>query len=157
MEQYLPEGAFVAYVGDSDEIAVGDRGRVVSTGAGACHVSWKTGAREGEITFHPFNELVLEARARTTDDSLDSGGLVTFAVRDTLDENGTEGLLNAMNAEGHLGNFGNVAEEAIALIANRVRQDPSFIEICAQLDNDEYDALIALATSTIIRDAFGGE
>lgn len=149
------EGQRVSFVGDTDNgIAVGDRGKVVSAETGASHVLWMTGARAGEILLHDHFDLVVSSNLPT--DNFDSG-LVSFSVRQTFDRYGSVGLLNALNEEGHLATFTEIAEEAVTMVASRIRQDPSFQEVLAHLDPEEGDDVVILAASVLLRDAFGIE
>lgn len=154
MRQYR-EGQKVAYVGDGDHgLAPGDRGKVLSSEPGAAHVLWMSGAQQGGTLFHTNYDLVAhEAEAYDTD--FYGAPLVTTAVRDTFDREGPEGLLNALNEEGHLATFGSHVEEAIAMVSSRIRQEPAFIEIMAELDVDEGEEVLSMATFALLVDAFG--
>lgn len=151
----LGDGARVAYAGDGDDgLSVDDRGKVLSAGMSGSHVLWSTGSRTGEITLTANHDLVPVEGARIVYDDLDSGCLVTFAVRDVHNRRGAAGLLNAMNDEGHLATTAALAEEALALVATRLRQDPSFKEVLAQLEPDDGAEFVTFAAAVILRDAF---
>jgi hypothetical protein len=92
--------------------------------------------------------------ASQDDDGLD-GPLVSIAVRDTYEREGTTGLLNALNRDGHLAFFEEVAKEAVFMIQSSIRDDASFRPILAQLSAEEASDLINLSASTLLRDAFG--
>ena len=96
----------------------------------------------------------MSIRSRGGDDALD-GPLVTIAVRDVYEREGTTGLLNALNHDGHLAFFEPLAVEAVEMIRDQIRTDASFRPILAQLSAGEAHELVALATSTLLRDAFG--
>src|SRR2546423_10111003 len=101
----IPEGAQVNYVGDSQNLVVGDVGRVLSDAGSGSHVLWSTGKLSGQISLEYDHDLVQVQGARIAyDDSFDSG-LVTVAVRETYDRGGAVALLNALNDEGHLATF----------------------------------------------------
>jgi len=153
----IPEGARVSYCGDGgDGLVIDDKGKVLSAAGSGSHVMWSTGKRKGEITLTANVDLVA-TRTVAYEDDLDSGGLVSVAVRDTYDSGGEVALLNALNEEGHLATFAPIAEEALQMVASRIRQDPSIREVLAQLDDDEGSGFVALAASVLLRDAFGGE
>lgn len=155
----IREGAKVSYVGDGDDdLAVGDRGKVISVaGSSASHVLWSTGKRLGQITLCDDADLVATPKAAAlTYDGLDSGSLVTIAVRDTYDAAGEVGLLNALNDEGHLASLSQIAEEAVQIVASRLRTDPSMTEVLASLEPEEASAFVSFTASVLLRDAFGG-
>lgn len=149
------EGQRVAFCGDPDAgLQPGDRGKVLSSAGQASHVMWATGARAGEILLVGNLDLVASQQAPVSYDDLDSGSLVSIAVRDTYDGAGPVGLLNALNEEGHLATFATIAEEAMQAVAKRIRQDPSITEVLAVLDPEEGAEFVSLATSVLLRDAF---
>ena len=116
-------------------------------------MQWSTGTAKGQITLE-YNHDLVSIRSRGGDESLD-GPLVTFAVRDIYEREGTTGLLNALNRDGHLAFFEPLAVEAVEMIRDNIRTDASFRPILSQLSATEAQELIALATSTLLRDAFG--
>ena len=157
----------VSYVGpERSGLALGDRGIVLSASGDAAHVQWVTGARTDQVDFVPADDLVAMGRppkdppghttAAAFADSLTYGTMVTVAVRETFDESGEVGLLNALASEGHLANLSSVAEEALALVASRVREDDAMRQVLGQLDAEEGEALINLTAAVVLRDAFGG-
>jgi len=155
MTTRIPEGETVAYIGEpNDALDVDNRGRVIQAAGTGSHVQWSSGPSKGQITLESNLDLV-SIRSRGGDDALD-GPLVTIAVRDTYDREGTTGLLNALNRDGHLAFFEPLAVEAVALVRDSIRNDASFRPILAQLSSTEAQDLISLATSTLIRDAFAG-
>lgn len=149
------DGQRVAYAGDGgDGLNVDDRGKVLSAGQTGSHVLWSTGAMTGQITLTPNHELVALGGAKVVYDDLDSGCLVTFSVKDVHTVRGPAGLLNALNDEGHLATTGALAETALALVASRLREDPSFREVLAQLDPEDGAEFVSFAAAVILRDAF---
>lgn len=154
----LREGQRVSYVGDGgDGLAIGDRGKVVSSEGETCHVLWTTGSRAGQILFHRDYDLVVSAQGQRNLSDLDdfAAPLVSFSVRDTHDRYGNSGLLNALNEDGHLAAFARLAEDAIQAVASGVREDPSIQEVLSQLDDEDGDEFVMFATLTLLRDAFG--
>jgi hypothetical protein len=155
----MNEGQGVVFDGpESEGIVRGDQGTLLARdGAHAAHVLWATGSRAGDTTLVWEADLAAVGRrtASLIEDSLEFGGLTSFAVREVYDTEGETGVLNAMAQIGHLQTFASIAEEALAMITARIRQDPSFREVCAQLDEEEGESLVRLASACLIRDAFG--
>lgn len=161
-----PEGSDVSYVGPGE--LFGSQGLfLASANAYAGHVKWATGPRAGRIelvdgedlvTVHK-GQMVVHGGGRFRDDLEDSleVGLPVLAARHIQDAEGTMGLLSRMASQGHLSGFAGVAEEALAHVAHRVRQDPGIREITAQLDEDEAEALVQLAAHSLIQQAFGDD
>lgn len=157
MDTRIPEGAHIAFIGednalDAGSLSIGDEGRVVqATGMGS-YVLWATGALEGQITLEPNIDIVAIASAEE-DVDLDAT-ITTLAAKDVYAKAGSVGILNILNKEGHLAFFEEVARDAISLISSSIRNDASFKSITEQLDFQEGENLIQLATNTLIRDAF---
>lgn len=162
----MRDGQRVSYVGlDQDGFTMGDRGQVLTGDGNASHVMWSTGAKAGQVLFMN-NEDIAPAGNRTTaassepdglDDSLEMGSLGVTAAREWFDFDGEVGVLNAMAERGHLASFGAIAQEARDLVAGRIRNDPSVRAVIAQLDDEEGEAVVSLATVALLRDAFGSE
>ncbi len=156
----IREGAKVAYTGpEIDGHTVGDKGRVVLADGNVFHVLWSTGSKEHQATPHYEGSLVpfTADSGDGLDDSLDVGGLSTFSARKSFDAGGEAQVVAEMTNEGHLASFGDIAEEALSLVAARVRQDPSFRVVAAELDEEEAEDVVRYASACLIRDAFGGE
>lgn len=152
------EGKRVSYVGEPNPqgLGVADVGKVLSVTGSCSHVLWETGRLAGRVTFEENNDLVTSASTTARDDSLD-GPLVTIAVRETYDTAGDTGLLNALAEAGHLASMTGYAEEALSLVASRVREDPAFQPVLAELEPDEGAALVNLTSAVLLRDAFTEE
>lgn len=157
------EGSKVAYVGDGggrDEgLSVEDQGQVLAlAGPNSCHVLWHTGARTGAITLAAFHDLVEQAQPApdALDDSLSYGPLMSISVKATYERKGGVGLLNALNKAGHLVGFEQIAEDALSMVATRLRQDISFRSVLAELDTDDGEDFLQLTAAVLLRDAFGG-
>lgn len=149
----------VSYVGpDVDHLTMGDQGRVLSVSGSIGHVIWQSGDAEGQTTAHYEQDLApvgsRQAVHEAIEDSLEVGGLVSFAVRDTFEQAGETGVLNAMAESGHLASFADIAEEAITLVATRIRADASFQAVLADLDPEDAEGVLRLASACLIRDAF---
>lgn len=153
----IREGKKVSYVGDGEDgVVIGDVGKVVADAGDASHVRWASGSREGQITLVPDLDLVVaRATSHVLADSMETA-LVSVAVRDVYDSAGEAGLLNALNDEGHLATFSQIAEEAQQIVATRLRTDPSMVEVLARLEPEEASEFITFTASVLLRDAFGG-
>lgn len=154
----MQDGAKVAFVGHvtADGPDIGDEGVVLSAGNTGSHVKWTKGAAKGQITLTGHDDLVVNGSLSKHPlvDGLE-GVVVGIDVRASFDRRGAVGLLNALNEDGHLAAFGQIAEEAMQMVASRIRQDTSFKEVLAALDPDEGASLVEVAASALLRDAFG--
>lgn len=160
----MRDGQRVSYIGPQvDGLEVGDRGEVISAGDGASHVLWHTGSKQGAVVLTDHYDLSLgQKKVAATiddglDDSLDVGTLTVTGAREVFDTEGETGILNVMAEQGHLASFATIAQEAQDLILTRIRNDPSFRSMAAQLDDEEAESVIRLATAVLMRDAFGVE
>lgn len=147
------DGQTVSYVGEpyGDTPTIGDIGIVVSAGHTASHVKWTTGPRKDTFTEMPHHEIV----AATNLDPLHANTLVTFAVTEVHETRGILGIIASLSEEGHLGGFDQIAEDALAFVASRVRSDPSIQEVLASLPLEDGDDLVSVASVTLLADAFG--
>jgi len=160
----LQDGQLVSYAGADgyDELFVGDRGKILVADGEIAHVMWSTGSRSGTVTITEKDVLTASADYEMTvsgslDDSLEVGGLTSFSSRQVWDESGPVGLLNTMVETGHLASFIDIAEEALGLVAHRIRHDSSIRVITAELDEDEAETLVRTAAAALIRDAFSAD
>lgn len=158
MTTKVAEGAMVSWVGPGvDGYEEGDTGRLLAFASHThAHVMWSTGAREGQADLVAIEDLTTKRMAQRDllADSLEVGGLEAFAVRQVMDAEGEAGVLNTMSALGHLTAFSSIAADIMTSVSARIRQDPSFRAVTAHLDDDEAEALIRLATTCLVRDAF---
>jgi hypothetical protein len=156
----IQDGCRVAYTGLGDQsLAFDDQGSVLAVSGSAAHIQWKTGALAGTVTLVDSRDLTTlggrpQAVEAALDDSLEISGLGTFTARQIYDEGGSEALLNAMVDSGHLSVFGSIAEEALVLVAGRIRESFDFRAATSQLDENERDELVRMASAALIRDAF---
>lgn len=156
----IHDGSRVEYTGPDDgPLKTGDQGSVLAASGHAAHVQWRTGTLQGQVHLYDTADLrPLTPRQGAIedalDDSLDVSGLGTFTARQLYDETGPTGLLNAMADAGKLAAFQDIAEEALALVSNRLRTSASFTALAAHLDDDEADQMVRLASAALIRDAF---
>ena len=158
----IREGSSVTYVGFDTHagLTYGDAGRVLSYDytTGTCHVLWSTGAKQHQAL--PVYEDALTIQAAAVDgleDSLEVGSLGQFSARRTYDEGGPQRLVDEMAQWGHLATFEAYAEEALSLVAAKVRHDPAVLSLVAELDEDEAEQVFRTASACLIRDAFTTE
>lgn len=155
----LTDGQPVTYVG-LDPNRIGDRGRVLQSEASGAHVLWQTGSLVNQIVYTDDMDIAPVGRvvaSDSLDDSLEYGIVSTSAVRQAMDDGGEVAVLNFMSEHGHLAGFQQIAEEALQFIASRIRSDEQMRAITAQLEDDEAEALISLASHVLVRDAFTDE
>jgi riboflavin synthase len=158
----INDGSRVRYTGHEDGPLIrGDQGSVLVASGHAAHVQWRTGALAGQVTLHDTDTDDIEpltprqgAVEDALDDSLDVEGLGTFTARQIYDEGGSEALLNAMADAGRLAAFQEIAEDALALVAERIRTSAAFTTVAVHLDEDEADEMVRLAAAALIRDAY---
>ena len=156
----MRDGEKVRWVGSDgpDKPGVGDTGTVLTASGSAGHVLWSTGALRGRTTLCEDLDVVpTRTVARTSvqaalEDSLEVGH--HLAVRETFEESGETGLINAMAERGYLAGLTRIAEEAASLVAARLREEPAFARVLADLDASEGDALVTTASMVLLRDAF---
>lgn len=134
---------------------VGDKGKVLATSGLGAHVRWETGARAGSVSLEDQRDL--EGRLSTSAllaDSLEYGELRVSAARRRFDEDGPDGVLAMLAEAGHLMAFASIAEEALEMVAHRVRHDPSIRAVTASLDDEEGEQVVRAASAALIYDAF---
>lgn len=152
------EGSRVLYVGDDGAVPVGSAGLVLTSSGNSNHVRWANGS----FGLHADSELTAALGATTAarselDDSLEVGGLHVMGVRAVMESGGPAALLNQLAESGGLGSFTAIAEEAYGVIRSRVRQDPVLRSVASQLDEEDAESLYSLASTVLLRDAFGVE
>lgn len=156
-----PEGSPVAFIGTGE--LFGHTGKLLARAGHGGHVKWASGPKTGQVTMVDVDDLVpAGAAVRTTavarddlEDSLEVGGLSFSAVQHVQAIEGTLGVLHFAANSGYLTNFQDIAEDTFLHVAGRLRQDPAFREVLAQLDETDGDALVQLATRSLLHDAFG--
>lgn len=151
------EGVRVSYVGSvTDGIQIGDEGKVLLRDGQASHVQWVTGQRAGDIVLVDDLDLVVTARGAVYED-LDSGSLVGFPVSATLNRFGVEGLYEALSEEGHIATLEPAVDDAIAMLAASIRNDPSIREVLSELEPEDGESLVVHAIVALLSDALGGD
>lgn len=169
----IVEGSRVSYAGDDPLQDVGSQGRVVSLSGTCAHVQWYSGPKTSMIELEDLNDLVefrgsqsaaaqaqIEAQAFADNafaDTLDMVSLPSMAVRAVYDDEGEDGLLVALSEAGRLAVLAEYAEEAVGLVATRIRQDPEFAAVLAQLDPDEANGMVFRVASLVLADRISGE
>lgn len=153
----MHEGQRVTYIGPEAEggLLPGETGKLLMmASSNSAHVQMGNGA-----VYLVMTDDLVEARKQAVrdplDDSLEVGSISVFAARQVYDIEGAEGVVNQMADYGHLASFSEIAEEAISMVASRIRQDVSFREVLSSLDEEEGEAVLRVASAALIRDAFG--
>lgn len=155
----MDEGQRVSYIGDgSDGRTLGDVGRLLAKAGSIGHVQWG----DRTVTPHLLDDLA-PSGARVAqvrdglEDSLDVGPVAHTGMRAVWEAEGSAGVLNQLSVTGALTSFAEIAEEVRTLVASRIRQDPGVRAVTAQLDDDEGEELVALASLVLLRDAVADE
>lgn len=161
----IREGCKVAYVGpETAGHAVGDVGKVVSgAGENAYHVAWRTGSRKGAIELISVLEItpvdadpVVASRSTDLDDSLEYGGpILSFSARKVYEQEGFEGLVSALEEDGHLATLAGKIADAVTSLVTEVRDDAAVTQATAALDYDEADGFVGSLVAALVQDALG--
>lgn len=169
----LREGRLATFVGEGPDF--GTQAEVISLEHQAAWVRFVTGARTGEIDLIEDADLVpAEPRSRYAsasvpvavpqtvvaarddlDDSLDVGLPIRVGVAQVQATQGTLGLLTMLATRGDLHRLSTAVDEAFVVVANRIRQDPHLRQILAELDDDDAEKLVQMASLTLLHSAFG--
>lgn len=156
----LHEGSRVSYIGDGrDGRVLGEHGTLLVRSGSKGTVRWE----DSSISDAYLDDLAPVTRGRVAvrddslglDDSLEVGSIQAIGVRGLFDREGSVGVLNAMATHGSLSGFSEIAQDALAYVAQRIRSEPAFREVVAQLDDDESEELFTTASQALLRDAFG--
>jgi hypothetical protein len=156
----ITDGSRIEYTGlRTETLEPGDQGSVLVASGHSAHVQWRTGSLAGQVTLEEIDDLhPLGSRQGAVeadlDDSLEVSGIGTVTARQIYDEGGSSALLNAMADSGKLSSFQDIAEEALTLVASRLRSSDSFTAVSSHLDDDEREELLRTASAALIRDAF---
>jgi hypothetical protein len=151
----IRDGAVVAYVGDDARtgLNVNDQGKVLMAEGSASHVKFATGPRAGDIVFLPNFDLVAVGKDASKIDESVLEGLQVTAAAEIFATTGASGILEALDGEGHLAVLDVALDDVLAFLAQRVRQDPAFAAVLAQLDDYEGDAVVHLACTKVLHQA----
>jgi hypothetical protein len=160
----LREGTKVAYIGpERSGYQVGDVGKIVAASGESFHVSWKSGTRKGDIELMSVLDITpvtveatVESRSADLDDSLEYGDpILSFSARKVYEASGFDGLIGALDEDGHLATLVGRVEEMVGSLVSEVRSDPSVQQTLAALDFDEADDFVGVVTSSLVREALG--
>lgn len=150
----IVEGTKVTYAGIADPfVEIGTPAKVLALSGVAAHVQWLGGAKQGGIDLVDLNDLVPfradyatgpvgVTASREFDEALDMPATPVLRVRATYDDTGEEGLVTALAESGHLALCSEYVDEAVGLIATRIRHDPNFSAVLGALEADEAEGLV---------------
>jgi hypothetical protein len=157
------EGMVVSFIGDGhDELTLGNHGKILAFASDtAGHVQWLDGPLRGSVTLHDLaadfapSSQKFEASRDGLEDSLEVGPVAHTSARSVYDMEGSLGVLSMLASAGYLANFESIADEAQTFVQQRIRQESSLREALSQLDDDEGEELVSLASRVLLHDAFG--
>lgn len=166
----IAEGSKVAYAGDDPSQDVGAIGRVLSVaGSDSVYVRWEGGPKRAQVEPVWVSDLVESQRIGTSalvttssvaesfDMGLEFAGAPGLQVRAVYDEQGEDGLVTALNEGGRLAPMAEHCEEAMNLLASRIRTDPMMMEVLAHLEGDEAQSLIVRVAGLLLSDQLSEE
>ena len=149
------QGQRVAFIGPEDGgLEVGDTGQVVEAGNTGSQIRWTTGARKGVIDLIAHTHIVPTAVSQGDDLN---APLVAFAAQDLCERSGPMAVVAALGRDGHLDNLDHLAETAVRLVAESLRNEPSIAEVTAQLDPVDAEELVTTAAVALLRRTVNGE
>lgn len=158
----MNEGSKVVYVGDDPRVGVGTVGQILAhADSASSHVQWAGGDRSGAVDVISHEELIPHRTHGTKatqshasagfEDSLEHQALLRFAVRETYDNYGEDGVINALSETGTLASLAPLAGDVIGAIGSKLRQDPEFSLVLAQLDDQEADGLLVRVAVALLQ------
>lgn len=178
---HLREGRLATFIGEGEDF--GAEAEVLSTGASSAWVRFVTGARTGEIDLVDDLDLIpVETRSRYAsapaplpvvpqpvlapmapvtasrdelDDSLDVGLPMRVGAAAVQQTQGTLGVLTMLAHRGDLHRLSSVVDEALIMVANRIRNDSGICQVTAQLDEDDAENLVQMASLALLNSVFG--
>lgn len=150
------DGQVITYTGEPRQgVRSGDQGKALVISPTYVHVMFHTGAAAGQVVMCDRNDLESARRDEVTaslDDSLEFGFEAT-AAQDLDEGDGVLGVVASLDERGYLAPLSDAADEAIALVASRVRQDHGIRQVLAGLDADSGELVIQHAAMSVLRDA----
>lgn len=157
-----PDGAMVTYQGQpTDELATGDRGKVMASTPTYAHVLWTTGASKNQVSIHLADDLHTASRgdevASSLDDSLDVGELRTTAARAVFEDAGAPGVLARLSENGYLSGFAEAADEALAVVTAHLRADPALTQALAGLEESDADLVLRSAAAVVLQETLSDD
>jgi 2-hydroxy-3-keto-5-methylthiopentenyl-1-phosphate phosphatase len=69
-----------------------------------------------------------------------------------MERSGPEGVFAQMAEEGHINLLADMAEEAIDLVASKLRRDPSFREVLGMMEDEDGDVFVRYAATHLLRE-----
>jgi hypothetical protein len=145
------DGQQISFIGLDRGLNYGEAGRILEAGTESSAILWKSGS----VTTQYNSDLLPVGKIAFSDgldDCLEVGEpLRTSAAREAFDIGGESAVLNYMSESGHLASMSDIAEDAMAFVSARLRQDQYFRSILSQLDDDEGDSLVNLASRVALR------
>jgi hypothetical protein len=145
------DGQRISYIGLGPVLAYGEQGKVLEAGNDCATVLWT----RGSVTTEHNSDLLPTGKTASfdgLDDCLEVGEpLTASAAREAFDSGGEIAVLNYMSESGHLASMQDIADDAMTFVSARLRQDQYFRSILTQLDDDEGDSLVNLASRVVLR------
>lgn len=178
----LREGRMATYIGEGENF--GAEAEVLSLAPNSAWVRYVTGARTGELELVDDLDLTpLESRSRYAaatevksppvpvlpqpvmapvtasrdelDDSLDVGLPMRVGAAAVQQTQGTLGVLTMLAHRGDLHRLSTVVDDALIMVANRIRNDSGVCQITSQLDEDDAENLVQMASLALLHSVFG--
>ncbi len=153
----IREGQRVGYIGDDPRIGVGTEGRALATSGNNSHVQWSTGSRVDQVDLCSQHDLVVISGRPLGSDMDDAmafdSPLVSEASVDAYTYGGAPALLASLADEGYASHLPDLAEQVMQFAASSVRNDPSFREVIASLDDDAAEAFVTHTVGMVLADA----
>lgn len=135
------QGADVSYVGVAMPPA---RGKLLSFASeSAAYVRWATGARSGQIVLYDLRDL------EPTDQLPDY-----LAVKHAMAIEGETGVINHLASARELVTWTDIATRVLRFTAEQLRHDASMETPGEQLDPEQFERVLAVASRVLLRDAF---
>lgn len=166
---FLKEGFTITYIGpDADGLVLGDKGTLLAFASNDtepddyAHCLWHTGIRTGQPTLVRIGDIdnaskkYQQAHHDDLADSLDVGPIQTVGAKQVHASGGVDGVLVYLSTEGALANLPRYTEEALSLVASKIRSDQVIMSHLGALDVDEQEEIIAQAALRSLGNAFGG-
>lgn len=141
----ITDGCKVSYIGEigPSEIAYDEQGVVLSVaGKDSAHVKWHS----GKVTLTEMADLSPIRNSSKVeselDDSLDVSGLSQFTAQSIFNENGPEGLLEALEESGALGAYDDAVEAAMESLLGTIARS-GWLKKLDETDRSDMALLVA--------------
>lgn len=158
------EGQAISFIGDEQAhppVPLGAHGRLLAFASHTHgHVQWIDGPRCGQVDVVGLDDVApapkrYQASRDGLEDSLEVGPISATGARDVFDVEGPAGLLTMMASSGRLSGFDSLADDVLTHTEGLIRQEASVRDVLAELDDQDGDELVSLASRVLLRDAFG--